>query len=249
MNNMNERVALVTGGTRGIGAAISTRLAQHGARIAAVYNRNIEAAESFAKEAGNNGLSVSLHQANVGNPADCQRVVHEVLRQYGRIDYLVNNAGAVHDRSAVKMSPLDWEQVIRVNLSGPFFMSQAVLPHFMEREFGRIVMISSYVGQSGRFGQTNYAAAKSGQFGLTKALALETAAKGITVNCVVPGAIKTDMVAALPEDIVQAVIDVIPMHALGTPDDVAEAVRYLVSDEAHYLTGALIPVAGGLLMM
>jgi acetoacetyl-CoA reductase len=110
-------------------------------------------------------------------------------------------------------------------------------------------MISSYVGQSGRFGQANYAAAKSGQFGLTKALALETAAKGITVNCVVPGAIKTDMVAALPEDIVQAVIDVIPMHALGTPDDVAEAVRYLVSDEAHYLTGALIPVAGGLLMM
>jgi acetoacetyl-CoA reductase len=232
MNNMNERVALVTGGTRGIGAAISTRLAQHGARIAAVYNRNIEAAESFAKEAGNNGLSVSLHQANVGNPADCQRVVHEVLRQYGQIDYLVNNAGAVHDRSAVKMSPLDWEQVIRVNLSGPFFMSQAVLPHFIERGFGRIVMISSYVGQVGRFGQANYAAAK-----------------GITVNCVVPGAIKTDMVAALPEDIVQAVIDVIPMHALGTPDDVAEAVRYLVSDEAHYLTGALIPVAGGLLMM
>jgi NAD(P)-dependent dehydrogenase (short-subunit alcohol dehydrogenase family) len=153
MNDMNERVALVTGGTRGIGAAISTRLAQHGARIAAVYNRDIETAESFAKEAGNNGLSVSLHQSNVGNPADCQRVVHEVLRQYGQIDYLVNNAGAVHDRSAVKMSPLDWEQVIRVNLSGPFFMSQAVLPHFIERGFGRIVMISSYVGQSGRFGQ------------------------------------------------------------------------------------------------
>jgi len=233
MNDMNERVALVTGGTRGIGAAISTRLAQHGARIAAVYNRDIETAESFAKEAGNNGLSVSLHQSNVGNPADCQRVVHEVLRQYGQIDYLVNNAGAVHDRTAVKMSPLDWEQVIRVNLSGPFFMSQAVLPHFIERGLGRIVMISSYVCQ----------------VGLTKALALETAAKGITVNCVVPGAIKTDMVAALPEDIVQAVIDVIPMHALGTPDDVAEAVRYLVSDEAHYLTGALIPVAGGLLMM
>jgi NAD(P)-dependent dehydrogenase (short-subunit alcohol dehydrogenase family) len=136
-----------------------------------------------------------------------------------------------------------------VNLSGPFFMSQAVLPHFLERGSGRIVMISSYVGQVGRFGQANYAAAKSGQFGLTKALALETAAKGITVNCVVPGAIKTDMVSALPEDIVQAVIDTIPMHTLGTPDDVAEAVRYLVSDEAHYLTGALIPVAGGLLMM
>ena len=249
MNDMNERVALVTGGTRGIGAAISMHLAQHGARIAAVYNRDASAADAFAREASDKGLSVSLHQADVGNPGDCQRVVHEVLRQYGRIDYLVNNAGAVHDRTAVKMSPLDWEQVIRVNLSGPFFMSQGVLPHFLERGSGRIVMISSYVGQVGRFGQANYAAAKSGQFGLTKALALETAAKGITVNCVVPGAIRTDMVSALPEDIVQAVIDTIPMHALGTPDDVAEAVRYLVSDEAHYLTGALIPVAGGLLMM
>jgi acetoacetyl-CoA reductase len=249
MNDMNERVALVTGGTRGIGAAISTHLAQHGARVAAVYNRNTEAAESFAKEAGNKGLAVSIHQANVGDFADCRRVVNEILRQYGQIDYLVNNAGAVHDRSALKMTALDWEQVIRVNLSGQFFMSQAVLGHFIEREFGRIVMVSSYVGQSGRFGQANYAAAKSGLFGLTKTLALETAAKGITVNCVVPGAIKTEMVAALPEDIVQAVIDIIPMHALGTPDDVAEAVRYLVSDQAHYLTGALLPVAGGLLMM
>lgn len=249
MNDMNERVALVTGGTRGIGAAISTHLAQHGARIAAVYNRDTEAAESFAKEAGNSGLTVSLHQANVGNPGDCQRVVHEILHQYGRIDYLINNAGAVHDRTALKMSALDWEQVIRVNLSGPFYMSQAVLPHFIERGFGRIVMISSYVGQVGRIGQANYAAAKAGQFGLTKVLALETATKGITVNCVVPGGIETDMVAALPKEIVQAVVDVIPMHALGKPDDVAEAVRYLVSDEAHYLTGVLLPVAGGLLMM
>ena len=249
MNGTQERVALVTGGTRGIGAAISTHLAQHGARIAAVYNRDTEAAESFAKEAGNDGLTVSLHQANVGNPGDCQRVVHEILRHYGRIDYLINNAGAVHDRTALKMSALDWEQVIRVNLSGPFYMSQAVLPHFIERGFGRIVMISSYVGQVGRIGQANYAAAKAGQFGLTKVLALETATNGITVNCVVPGGIKTDMVAALPEEIVKAVVDVIPMHALGTPDDVAEAVRYLVSDEAHYLTGVLLPVAGGLLMM
>lgn len=249
MNDMNERVALVTGGTRGIGAAISTHLAQHGAKIAAVYNRNVQAADAFAKEASDKGLAVSLHQANVGNPGDCQRVVHEILRHYGRIDYLVNNAGAVHDRTALKMSPLEWEQVIRVDLSGPFFMSQAVLPYFLEHGFGRIVMISSYVGQVGRFGQSNYAAAKAGLFGLTKVLALETATKGITVNCVVPGGIKTEMSSALPEEILKAAIDQIPMHALGTPDDVAEAVRYLVSDEAHYLTGVLLPVAGGLLMM
>jgi len=249
MNDMNERVALVTGGTRGIGAAISTHLAQHGARIAAVYNRNAEAADAFAKEAGDKGLSVSLHRADVGNFGDCQRVVHEVLHQYERIDYLVNNAGIVRDRTAVKMSPLQWEQVIRVNLSGPFYMSQAVLPHMLERGFGRIVMISSYVGQSGRIGQANYAASKAGQFGLTKVLALETATKGITVNCVVPGGIRTDMVAALPEEIVKAALEQIPMHAMGEPDDVAEAVRYLVSDEAHYLTGTLLTVAGGLLMM
>jgi acetoacetyl-CoA reductase len=249
MNDTEERVALVTGGTRGIGAAISAHLARNGAKVAAVYNRNAQAAEAFAKMASDEGLAVSLHQANVGNPGDCQRVVNEVLRHCGKIDYLVNNAGAVHDRTALKMTPLDWEQVIRVNLSGPFFMSKAVLPHFVERGFGRIVMISSYVGQVGRFGQSNYASAKAGLFGLTKTLALETAAKGITVNCVVPGAIRTDMVSALPEDIVQAVINTIPMHALGTPDDVAEAVRYLVSDEAHYLTGVLLPVAGGLLMM
>jgi NAD(P)-dependent dehydrogenase (short-subunit alcohol dehydrogenase family) len=149
----------------------------------------------------------------------------------------------------MKMSPLQWEQVIRVNLSGPFYMSQAVLPHFVEREFGRIVMISSYVGQSGRFGQANYAASKSGLFGLTKVLALETAAKGITVNCVVPGAIKTEMLDTIPEEVLKAAIAQIPMHVMGAPDDVAEAVRYLVSDEAHYLTGVLLTVAGGLLMM
>jgi acetoacetyl-CoA reductase len=249
MNDNHDRVALVTGGTRGIGAAISTHLARHGAKIAAVYNTNVQVADAFAKMASNEGLTVSLHQANVGNPFDCQRVVNEVLRHYGQIDYLVNNAGAVHDRTALKMSPLEWEEVIRVDLSGPFFMSKAVLPHFIERGFGRIVNISSYVGQTGRFGQANYAAAKAGLFGLTKTLALETAAKGITVNCVLPGGIKTDMVDALPEDIVQAVVNAIPMHALGTPDDVAEAVRYLVSDQAHYLTGVLLPVAGGLLMM
>lgn len=249
MSDEQDRVAVVTGGTRGIGAAISTHLARHGAKVAAVYNRNTQAADSFAKMASNEGLTVSLHQANVGNPGDCHRVVNEILLQYKRIDYLVNNAGIVRDRSALKLSPLAWEEVIRTNLSGPFFMSQAVLGHFLERNFGRIVNISSFVGQTGRFGQANYAAAKAGLFGLTKTLALETATRGITVNCILPGAIKTDMLSKVPEDIVQAVIDTIPMHALGTPDDVAEAVRYLVSDEAHYLTGVLLPVAGGLLMI
>jgi acetoacetyl-CoA reductase len=249
MTAEEDRVALVTGGTRGIGAAISTRLARDGAKVAAVYNRDLQSAELFAKAARNEGLTISIYQANVGNPGDCQRVVNEVLHDFGRIDYLINNAGAPFDRTVLKMSTLQWEQAIRTNLSGPFFMSKAVLGHFIERGFGRIVNISSFVGQIGRIGQANYAAAKSGLFGLTKTLALETADKGVTVNCVVPGAIKTDMVAKLPEHIVQAVVDTIPMRALGTPEDVAEAVRYLVSDEAHYLTGALLPVNGGLLMV
>ena len=249
MNNPQERVALVTGGTRGIGAAISRRLAGDGTSVAAVYNRNTDAAESFAKEAVDAGLTISLHQADVGNPGDCQRVVDDILRHYGRIDYLINNAGIVRDRTLLKMSMLQWEQVIRTNLSGPFFMSQAVLAHFIERGSGRIVNISSFVGETGRIGQANYAAAKAGLFGLTKTVALETAGKGVTVNCVVPGAIMTDMVAALPDKIIQAVTETIPMGSIGTPEDVAEAVRYLVSDEARYVTGALIPVTGGLLMM
>ena len=176
-------------------------------------------------------------------------MVDEVLRHYGRIDYLVNNAGAVHDRTVLKMSMLEWEQAIRTNLSGPFFMSKAVLGHFVERGSGRIVNISSFVGETGRIGQANYSAAKAGLFGLTKTIALETAGKGVTVNCVVPGAIMTDMVSRLPGNIIDAVTETIPMGALGTPEDVAEAVRYLVSDEARYVTGALIPVTGGLLMM
>jgi acetoacetyl-CoA reductase len=249
MSDEQDRVAVVTGGTRGIGAAISTHLGRHGAKIAAVYSRNTQAADSFAKMASEEGLEVSLHQANVGNSTDCHRVINDILLHHGRIDYLVNNAGITRDRTALKLSPLDWEQVIRTNLSGPFFMSQAVLPHLLDRGSGRIVNVSSFVGQVGRYGQSNYAAAKAGLFGLTKTLALETATKGITVNCVVPGAIKTEMLATIPEDIMQTVINTIPMHALGTPDDVAEAVRYLVSDEAHYLTGVLLTIAGGLLMM
>ncbi len=249
MNKPCDRVALVTGGTRGIGAAISRRLAQDGVLVAAVYNRDAGAAETFAKAAARDGLAVSVYQANVGNPGACQQVTAQVLLEYGRIDYLVNNAGAVQDRTVVKMTTLQWEQVIRTNLSGPFFMAQAVLPHMIERGSGRIVNIGSFVGQTGRIGQANYSAAKAGLLGLTKTLALEAADKGITVNCVVPGAIMTDMVAKLPADIIDAVTQTIPMGKLGTPEDVAAAIRYLVSDEAEYVTGALLPVTGGLLMM
>jgi acetoacetyl-CoA reductase len=248
-NNRPERVAIVTGGTRGIGAAISRSLAVDGATVAAVYNTNRQVAEQFAEEVVADNLSISVHQANVANPGDCQRVVDEVLHQYGRVDYLINNAGIVRDRTALKMQLLDWDQVIKTNLSGPFFMAKAVLGHMLDRGSGRIINIGSFVARTGRVGQANYAAAKSGLFGLTRTLALETARKGVTVNCIIPGAIKTEMSSALPEEILEAVIETVPMHELGTPEDVAQAVHYLVSDEAHYLTGVFLPVAGGLIMM
>jgi NAD(P)-dependent dehydrogenase (short-subunit alcohol dehydrogenase family) len=249
MNKAHDRVAVVTGGTRGIGAAISRQLAKDGALVAAVYNRDTDAAEAFAKALADDGLTMALYQANVGNPGACQDVTARVLHDHGRIDYLINNAGAVHDRTVLKMTALQWEQAIRTNLSGPFFMTQAVLPHMIERASGRIVNVSSFVGQTGRIGQANYSAAKAGLFGLTKTLALEVADQGITVNCVVPGAIMTDMVAQLPANIVDAVTQTIPVGTLGRPEDIAAAVRYLVSPEARYVTGALLPVTGGLLMM
>lgn len=248
-HNGPSRVAIVTGGTRGIGAAISRTLAADGATVAAVYNTNRQTAEHFTKAALADDLPISIHQANVANPGDCQRVTDEILHRYGRVDYLINNAGIVRDRTALKMQLLDWDQVIKTNLSGPFFMAKAVIGHMLERGSGRIINIGSFVARTGRIGQANYAAAKSGLFGLTRTLALETAQKGVTVNCIIPGAIKTEMSSAIPEDILEAVIETVPMHELGTPEDVAQAVHYLVSDEAHYLTGVFLPVAGGLIMM
>ena len=162
----------------------------------------------------------------------------------------ISVGGRVADRRTVLGSQLlDWDQVIKTNLYGPFFLAKAALPHFIEQGFGRIVNISSFVGETGRIGQSNYAASKAGLFGLTKTLALETAGKGITVNCVIPGAIETEMSRKLPAEILQTVIDMVPMKKMGSPEDIAEAVQFLCSDKAGYITGALIPVTGGLLMM
>ncbi len=250
MSKSEARVALVTGGTRGIGESISRGLARHGAKVVAVCASNLKHAQEFAaKVKDEDGVELDIRQANVGNPSDCQTLVDQVVADYGRIDYLVNNAGIVRDRTAIKMQLLDFDQVMKVNLYGPFFLAKAALPHMFDANFGRIVNISSFVGETGRVGQSNYAASKSGLFGLTKTLALETAGKGVTVNCVIPGAIETEMSGSLPPEILQSVIDMVPMKAMGTGDDIAEAVRFFCSDEAKYITGALLPVAGGLLMM
>jgi acetoacetyl-CoA reductase len=241
-----QRVAIVTGGARGIGAAITTALANSGVHVAAGYSSNAKAAEELAGKLQAEGASVSVHQGNVGEPADCNRVVDEVMKLRGRVDYLINNAGITVDKTMRKMTVEDWHAVLRINLSGAFYMSKAVLEHMLERGFGRIVNISSLIGQTGGIGQANYAASKSGLFGLSQSLAREVARKGITVNCVAPGFIETEMVAAVPEQVLAKLLKGVPVGRLGQASEIARAVQFLVDDDAGYITGSVISVNGGL---
>jgi NAD(P)-dependent dehydrogenase (short-subunit alcohol dehydrogenase family) len=239
------QVALVTGGARGIGLAICERLVARGVVVAAGYSRNGEAARHLADaHAG----AVTIHQGNIGQVEDCERVVDEVIDQHGHLDILVNNAGITADRTVRKMTPSEWDRVVQVNLNGAFYMSRAALPHMTERGYGRIVNISSVIGEMGNIGQANYAAAKSGLFGLTKSLALESASKGITVNCVAPGFVKTDMVATVPPDALEQVIATIPCRRLAEPDEIARVVEFLVAPESGYITGGIYSINGGLYM-
>ena len=240
------RVALVTGGTRGIGAAITEYLLEGGASVAAGYNRGKESAEKFAAQISGKGGKISVHQGRVNDVDDCNRVVKEVMDRFGRVDFLINNAGITVDKTVRKMSVDDWHQVLDVNLSGAFQMTKAVLEHMIERGSGRIVNISSVIGETGDIGQANYAASKAGLFGFTKSLALEMAQRGITVNCVAPGFIATEMVAAIPEAALSKVIEEIPQRRLGKPQEVARVVRFLLEDESSYITGAVYSINGGL---
>lgn len=240
------RVALVTGGTRGIGAAITQMLAENGAAVAAGYSRGLESAQQFKEKMSAKGANVSIHQGRVDDADDCNRVVQEVMDRFGRVDYLVNNAGITIDKTVRKMTVDDWRQVLNVNLSGAFQMTKAVLEHMIERGSGRIVMISSVIGETGNVGQANYAASKAGLFGFTKSLALEMAQRGITVNCVAPGFVATEMVEAIPAAALERVIEKIPQRRLGRPEEVARVVRFLLEDEASYITGAVFSVNGGL---
>ena len=243
---LEGKVALVTGGARGIGASITTMLAKDGVKVAAGYSRGADTAEKFQKRLASEGAEISVHQGRVDQTEDCERVVKETLERWGHIDFLVNNAGITMDKTVRRMTDEDWDTVLDVNLSGAFRMTKAVLEHMIARGSGRIVNISSVIGETGNVGQANYAASKAGLFGFTKSLALEMAQRGITVNAVAPGFIETEMVAAIPKEALQKVVDRIPQRRLGKPEEVARVVRFLLEDDASYITGAVFAVNGGL---
>jgi len=253
-----DRVALVTGGTRGIGAAICRALAVDGASIAAGYSRDHESAEAFAASLD---VETSVHQGNVGSAEDCRRTVQQVIDRHGRLDILVNNAGILIDRTTLEMGDDDWYKVLAVNLSGAFFMAQASLPHMVGRGSGRIVNISSLAAERGNVGQVNYAASKSGLFGLTRSLAREAAmllgkagnlddehCVGLTVNTVSPGLVSTEMIADVPERVMDKLKAEIPVRRLGRPEEIARVVHFLCTDESAYITGQVWSVNGGMEM-
>jgi acetoacetyl-CoA reductase len=235
-----QRTALVTGGTRGLGEAISIALQAAGHRVAAVYHSNAEAANRFAEATG-----IRVFQWDVADFEACGRGVAEVADALGPVEILVNNAGITADTMLHRMTPDQWWRVINTNLGSMFNMSRHVIEGMRERNFGRIINITSINGQKGQMGQCNYAAAKAGIIGFTKALALEGARKNVTVNAIAPGYCDTAMVAAVAPDILQSIIAGIPVGRLGTPDDIGRVAAFLAEDNAGYITGATINVNGG----
>jgi NAD(P)-dependent dehydrogenase (short-subunit alcohol dehydrogenase family) len=262
VGKLTGRVAFVTGGTRGIGAAIAHSLANQGATVAVGYSRNADSAERFVtglrRTTDKYGAAASSHRGNVGSAADCRRTIAEVIAIHGRLDILVNNAGITMDKTVAQMTEEDWHTVLAVNLSGAFFLSQAALAHMVERGTGRIVNVSSVVGETGNIGQANYAASKSGLFGLTKTLAKEAAFQlarsgkrsddsiGITVNTVTPGLVTTDMTAAVPKKVMNALTGRIPVGRAGRPEEIARVVHFLAADASSYITGQVWSVNGGM---
>jgi acetoacetyl-CoA reductase len=234
-----SKVALVTGGTRGIGAAISLALRDAGYAVAANYAGNAEAAAGFAKETG-----IATFKWNVGDYDDCVKGIAEVEGALGAVDVLVNNAGITRDGMLHKMTPQQWREVMAVDLDSMFNMCQPLINGMRERGFGRIINISSINGQKGQMGQTNYSAAKAGVIGFTKALAQEVARKGITVNCIAPGYIDTDMVAAVPEKVLESIIATIPVGRLGKAEEIAHCVTFLADEKAGFVTGATLTANG-----
>lgn len=238
------RVALVTGASRGIGATVAKKLTEAGAFVVGTATSE-KGAEAVSAALGEKGRGIVL---NVTDRAACAEAVNAVVTEFGRIDILVNNAGITRDMLAMRLSDEDWDAVIATNLTSVFTMTRACLRPMIKARYGRIINMSSVVAQMGNAGQANYAAAKAGIIGMSKSVAQEVASRGITVNCITPGFVETDMTKALPEETRKALSDRIPAKRLGQTDDIAGAVLFLASDLAGYVTGAVLPVNGGLFM-
>jgi acetoacetyl-CoA reductase len=244
---LDGKSGLVTGGGRGIGRAIALELGRHGANVAVGYSGNIEAAESAVDELHGMGVQAMAIKGNVAVPEEVKPAIASVAERFGKIDFLVNNAGITRDRTLARMQHADWNAVIDVNLHSIFNVTYEVVPYMLNAGYGRIVNISSVIGQTGNFGQANYATAKAGMIGFTKSAALEWARKGITVNCVAPGYTETEMVAAVPKEALDKVVARIPMGRLGKPEEMAQAVFFLIA-YGDYITGQVISVNGGMYM-
>ena len=246
---LKDRVALVTGAVGGIGRSISLHLAAEGAILALNYLvERDEDAEEYLKELTRQGFRASLYKADVSRSDEAVSLVERVTKDFGRIDVLINNAGITIDKTMRNMSPDQWDKVIGVDLSSVFYCSRAVIGQMLERGYGRIINISSVVGQKGNFGQTNYAAAKAGIIGFTKALALETAKKGITVNAIAPGFVKTAMTDKIPKDVIDKIVDSIPVGRMAEPSEIARAIVFLADEKSSYITGQVMGINGGFYM-
>lgn len=243
---LEGKVAIVTGGSRGIGAHIAKTLAKNGAHVVINYRQRSDDANKVINEIETFGGSALAVQSNVSIQEEVQNLINEVKSRYGKIDVLINNAGITRDKTFRNLTKEEWNEVIDVNLNSVFLTTSAVIEHMIKQQYGRIINISSIIGQTGGFGQTNYAASKAGLIGFTKSLALETATSGITVNAILPGFIDTEMVRQVPEKILNNIISSIPMRRLGKTEEIADAVLFLT--KASYMTGQSLHVNGGLYM-
>ena len=247
MNRLDDEVAIVTGASRGIGRAVAKELAEYGATVVVNYFQSQEAAEALVTELTSTGGQAIAIQAGVGHPDDVRAMVQRTIDEFGQIDILVNNAGVNRDRSLRRMSTEEWQEVVNTDLNSAFYCTSAVLPHMIERNYGRIINMSSIVGQMGNAGQANYAAAKAGLIAFSKSAAQELARYNITVNAMCPGFIETDMVIALSDEVKEALISRIPLGRFGRPEEVATFIRYLVT-EGDWITGQQFNPNGGMYM-